>query len=400
MDYQSISSFMDTTSTGLYTVQATATHRWLFRALYLFYNVAEGIMLPLIAQYIRDKGAPSKHLKGLSTHNSQVGMLVNDTDILKGTSQWMEEEEMEKDWMSTQAILITTMLSIVPSVPVVLLLGIWSDASERRVPHLFVSVLGRSLYALFLLLDLYVNVDHFILLYTGALLCGVTGGTATFFAISSAYIADTANLEYRTLDMSFLEITRSLGLAVGAVVPVYWINNYGYVGPCWLILGITLIACVICLCIEEPYDTSNNLNTKPKLAELLCFSWCTAQLAGILGYYFMAYGIYTFIEVGIFTVGPLYLAMLPLCFDNIKIAWWLFSLGVVMAVGTFIVPGLCLHCLDDRSMAYIGLLSSAVGSIFFIFAKTQLIIFLGKIIILFICHVFEFFYWFPTLSYI
>ncbi len=341
------------------------------------------ITVSIIAQYTLYKSAHSKRWAGLEDGVNQADICINATETSSNnseiSSQWQEVQDE-----ATSAVLYSGVLTLLPNIPVVLLFGIWSDAAQKRLPQMFCPVIGKTLYALFLLLDLYVNLDNFSLLYIGALLSGISGGTITFISACAAYIADTVNLENRTKELSLLELSNSLGLAIGSLLNGYWIQLSGYKGPFWFLLGVTIIACIICLFIKEPYSNEikniSSVGVKARLSEIFHFAWCTSELIIVLGSYFLALGIYMFIHVGQERVAALFQETSPLCFDNITIGWWLFLQGIVMSIGTFSLPRCCDRFLDDGGIVYVGLLSRAAGSLCLIFADTQYITFSGKIV--------------------
>ncbi len=355
--------------------------RWLSRTLYLIYCLADMMTIQLVAQYTLYKAAQGEIWASIFENESQSDICVNATNSVNDsqlTTQWQNVQDT-----ATQAVMFSGVISLLPNVLMVLLLGVWSDVTQRRVLHMFFPMLGRFFFALFLLLDFYVNMDNFTLMYVGSLMSGVMGGTVTFLASTSAYISETSSLENRTKELSVFEICNSIAVATGTLLIGYWIQSSGYEGPFWFLLSVGTLGCIICLFLKEPYSDKDDkhklLSMKHKLTDIFCFSWCNSELTIVLGSYFMALGTYMFVHAGQLRVTTLFLETSPLCFDNITIGWWLFFQGIVMTLGMFGLPFFCHRCLHDAWITYIGLLSRAVGSFCLIFATTQAITFFGKI---------------------
>ncbi len=389
MDYESITS---SSKSGYESEQEVLSHRsskptssdpiqrWLSRVLYLLYCLAEMIAIQVIAQYTLYKEAQNIISTDVFDSESQTDVCMNATEATNDSELSLEWQQAQD--AATQSVMYSGMLGLFPNIIMVLVLGIWSDIAKKRVALMFCPTLGMALFALFLLLDLYVNMDNFALLYVGSLVYGVTGGNVTFVAATTAYISDTANLENRTKELSVFEICNALAVAFGTLLVGYWIQSSGYEGPFWFLLVIATIGCIICFFIREPqsYEAKidNNVTIKTRLTDIFCFSWCNSELTIVLGSYFMALGIYMFVHAGQLRVTTLFLETSPLCFDNITIGWWLFFQGIIMTLGTFGLPFFCHRWLDDKWMTYIGLLSRAAGSFCLIFATTQAITFLCK----------------------
>jgi hypothetical protein len=111
----------------------------------------------------------------------------------------------------------------------VLFLGVWSDHKKRRKPTLILSLSGKFLRTLGLLLNAYfISWPSYVLLITAALPHSLGGANAVFQMSAFSYISDSSEPNSRTWRISVVEFFWYLGTPVGLSLGVYLFEVGGY----------------------------------------------------------------------------------------------------------------------------------------------------------------------------
>lgn len=155
------SSSVDMTHTHT-TKQLAIRQKILSRMLFLLYSICDTTMIPLIIQYALWKSAT---FKGVLHFDGQQRICLNSTESEDNGTTESVWQSIEVD--AIEVVLYSNFLQLLPSIPVVLILGVWGDATNKRVLNMAVPVYGRALFALLVLTDYYLNLNNFALLYTG-----------------------------------------------------------------------------------------------------------------------------------------------------------------------------------------------------------------------------------------
>ncbi|CAG7818478.1 unnamed protein product [Allacma fusca] len=111
----------------------------------------------------------------------------------------------------------------------VLFLGVWSDQKKRRKPTLILSLVGKLVRTLGLLLNAYFpSWPSWILLITAALPHSLGGANAVFQMSAFSYISDSTKSSSRTWRITVVEIFWYLGTPVGLSLGAYLFQVGGY----------------------------------------------------------------------------------------------------------------------------------------------------------------------------
>ncbi|KAK4305057.1 hypothetical protein Pmani_023047 [Petrolisthes manimaculis] len=148
------------------------------------------------------------------------------------------------------------LITHVPSIPVVLLLGTWSDLRGRRMP-IVLTLLSFTLGSL----GVVANSWWWTLPPEYLLLCnlpvGLSGGHAAFVMAYNAYLSTATGNKERTTRFSLIMVVLSVGMSVGKAVSLLLFQHGGYITVFATQTVLTATAVLYCLAFlkERPGDT-------------------------------------------------------------------------------------------------------------------------------------------------
>ncbi len=345
------------------------------RVVFLLFFMADLMMVPYVGQYVLYKA--SRH-SGVANASTETNTCLNNS--------WQSEGEVtEWDLVQQEAadtVFYVNAAELLPMVCSVLVLGTWSDISQRRKPLLWLPMVGDLFYSGSLLADYYIQPSANYFLYFGAFCSGISGGYITFLTGAASLISDISSEEQRTRHLTILDLCLAVSMGIINLSMGYVISYLGYPNPLWMTLLATITALTMCYFVQEPSKpTTVTLNDYvSKITKTMSIFTRSTQLSYIISMYVIALGFYNFIHVGQERTNVLFLETTPLCLNSVMIGWWLFAQGLIMAMGVFFLPRFGMECLDDTVMTCIGLLSRAAGSLCLIFADSFSSAFTGELI--------------------
>ncbi len=357
---------------------------WIARVAFLLFFMVDYLMISYVSEYVLYRTARNYN-------DSRYDTLREQEQICSNISRESENDTETSTWSTiqeeaTQTLLFMNIAELLPTFPIVLIMGTWSDVSGKRKPMLWLPTLGNLCYTIALVSDYYLKIQNKGVLYLGAFFSGISGGQAMFYSGGASLISDGSSKEERTKGLVILETCGAIAMGSSSIINGYSIVHGGFQGPAWLMFSASVVALIACFMIKEPESSSQNkccasdYIIQIKNTAKMCSD--SSQVSVILLLYILSFGIYTFIHTGQERTNVLFLETTPLCLDIILIGWWIFAQGAVMACGVFILPRFESSCLTDVVMAYIGFLSRAAGTLCLIFTTNMYIAFAGKIILI------------------
>ena len=370
--------------------------RYVFELVTILYFFAKNVSVPLMQQYINT--FVSQKYNFTEERDRRGGHCASKTKEHHDLREQIQEE-------SSYLVLYLNIAELLPSMLVVLGMGVWSDMSKKRKFLIWLPCLGNALFALAFILPIYVkSLSATTFWYIGAILTGLSGNMPGFLSGNACYISDLDTPERRTMRLAIVELIIGLTFAFSNLAVGFWIKSTGYIQPFWFMCITSTIAFLLTLfCLKEPYDQKNEddaiveeytgIKHTPsdmsgrikqvvnKLAGIKDLCSCQNDSLRTLWSVFFAFQVFVFVQQGQERTFVLFLANKPLCWGPAQIGFFSFIFMTVSGLGTY--PGiLILHrCTGDFTILVLSLLSKAAGSVLFAFAKDYITAYLGGYII-------------------
>lgn len=119
-------------------------------------------------------------------------------------------------------------IEYVPAIFVILILGAWSDAKDRKLPIVLPQVGILCKYFILVILSYYGDTPPAYLL-VASVPVGFGGGIFAFFLGYSSYLGATASFQSRTLRFGMMNVIMLVAAPVGRVISTAVYSRFGYV---------------------------------------------------------------------------------------------------------------------------------------------------------------------------
>lgn len=299
----------------------------------------------------------------------------------------------------TSLFLLHSELSFLfPSLIMSLLLLSYSDLHGRKVA-IVPPLLGDILFTL-----AYATVSHYSLdlsyLLAAAFVRGLMGGPVPLFAACFAYVVDRCNSEdegksraKRTARMALLEMLLGVQSGLASIATGFYIHLAGFTWPFLTVIALHLLVLTFVLfALRESLVPAKPAPFTSSRARAERLETVASRLRGIwqlfstgpkprgmlLALALAAFAFYNVVVLGGMSLFILYELNAPLCWDEVMVGYGA-TLSSAMYLGSFVGVRLLSGWLGDVPVVLLGLLSLAVGFFMAAFAKTTLLMYLGKI---------------------
>ena len=320
------------------------------------------------------------------------GIRYHVRDIIKLSNKVNEE--------SSLVILYLTVAELLPTAIVVLFLGCYSDLTGKRRFMMWLPCIGNALYALGLLLPLYIcsgDIDCHatkVLFVLACLISGLCGNVPGYLSGNASYISDTDSPRRRTLRLAIVELSIGLTFGISSLMNGYWIAATSHFQqPLWFVVACSLVPFIIIFFfMREPTgEVASQLGLTPtsyrSLRGIKHVFGCKTLPQKKLWAIFMAFQVYVFVQQGQERIFVQFFQSHPLSWSPPQIGLFIFVLYVVAGFGSWPGVPLLQKLVSDLSIAAISLLSKLLGSLIMAFAQESFTVYLGNtsiIIIIFI----------------
>lgn len=262
-----------------------------------------------------------------------------------------------------------------------------SDHGGRKFPLILSSVGALANSAWLCLLSYFAFPIQ--LLIASTFLCALCGNYTTLLGASFAYIVDQCKeKKQRTLRIAIIDFLLGIVTGLTGLSSGYFIRELGFV---WSFLIATMALTVnliyILFFLEDSMKEPSSQNVSISWTEgfknlfyrtYMLFKNNSGEQRSLLCLLLFTMITYFFVTVGISPIFILYELDSPLCWDEVLIGYGS-ALGSVSFFSSFLGIWLFSYCMEDIHMAFIGIFTTMVGMAMIAFARTTLMMFLGKL---------------------
>ncbi|KAM4590329.1 proton-coupled folate transporter [Fundulus diaphanus] len=266
---------------------------------------------------------------------------------------------------------------------VVPLLGSWSDVAGRRAVLVLPNI-GLALQAVVYIVVMYLRlpVAYFLL---GRLLSGLSGDFNAILAGCFAYVADVSDNRSRTFRVAVLEACLGVSGMLASIVGGQWRRAQGYINPFWLVLATNLASALYAyLFVREsvrPDPGARLFTTRHHKA--VWHLYATGGTGGDgalhrsrLWLYTLCFFLVVAVHFGTRELYVLYELSSPLCWGSALIGYGSAALHLAY-LSSLLGLKVMQRCLQDSSVALVGLASNVTGLVVFSVADTTQLMFTG-----------------------
>lgn len=279
---------------------------------------------------------------------------------------------------------------MIPSLTVTLMLVAYSDQRGRKIT-IILPLIGSLIYTMSFLAISFFELNLYLLI-VASLVSSLFGGSGTFLGGCFSYIADLCeDGKQKTLRMAGVDMVIGLLSGVASLSTGYFLRAAGFNWPFLtsaVILCFTLLYAVFILeeSVKRPPDDAITLDGSPRrsgMKQLLygiyqLFAGATRRRNILLVLLLLIFTTFAFGYVGGLSMITLYELNKPLCWSEILIGYGS-ALSTTVFLTSFMGVSVFLHCgVPHLIIILIGILSVILGMFLVAFAKTTLMMFLGK----------------------
>lgn len=281
---------------------------------------------------------------------------------------------------------------MIPSLIVTLLLVAYSDRRGRKIT-IVLPLVGSLVYALSFLAISFFQLNVYLLVVSN-FVSSLFGGVGTLLGGCFAYIADLCDDgKRRTLRMAGVDMVIGLLSGVASLSTGYFLRAAGFNWPfvtavLFHFANLLYVVLVLEETVKPPADppppAPSDGPSPPRQPVLrLVYGVYALFAAGgrrrnaLLVLLLLTFTFYSFANMGGLSAVTLYELNEPLCWNEILIGYGS-ALSTVVFLTSFVGVTLLSRCLPDAAIVFVGLLSVMSGLVMIAFAKTTLMMFLGK----------------------
>ena len=282
--------------------------------------------------------------------------------------------------INAQFSMVSKVLSTVPSLFVMVIVGAYSDKGGRRIAILpYVIAEFFSSVNIFLVLYFKLSIWY---LQVSSIVTGLAGGFELMLVGCYAYMADTTTKEERLFRFTLLTILEEMVSIIGPIGIGYWIQKQGYLWPVvFSMIGRFIYMAYAIFCIPETIQKDRNAKlftlSHIKRSALVFMKKDDQNKRWNLWMLLLAF-ILTCIGLEVYSSLSLFELNTPLCWGAVIIGYYKTTSAAVATIGGIcFTRGLKLFLADET----IGLIAAAFYSaqyIYMVFIKNTLMVFLGK----------------------
>lgn len=262
-----------------------------------------------------------------------------------------------------------------------------SDHGGRKFPLILSSVGALANSAWLCLLSYFALPIQ--LLIASTFIGALFGNYTTFVGASFAYIVDQCKeKKQRTIRIAIIDFLFGVVSGLTGLSSGYFIRGLGFV---WSFLIVTMALSVnliyILFFLEDSMKESSSQNISVSWTETfknlfhrtyMLFKNASREQRSLCCLLLFTMITYFFVTIGVSPIFVLYELDSPLCWDEVLIGYGS-ALGSVTFFSSFLGIWLFSYCMEDIHMAFIGTFTTMVGMAMTAFARTTLMMFLGKL---------------------
>ncbi|XP_069058303.1 lysosomal proton-coupled steroid conjugate and bile acid symporter SLC46A3-like [Pleurodeles waltl] len=349
-------------------------------ALYCF---ASYLTFPLLQQYIYQR-----LWQDTTNTNFSGNLMPNECETNISSPLYMDQKEVQQK--ASMFSMMMDLSGLIPGLLVTLVIVAYGDRHGRKT-SLWLPSLGGFVTSAFYFAISYFSWPLYIL-YISAVLTGFLGRFGTFLGGCFAYAADISHgSKQRTLRIALIDMILGVSSGLAGIVSGYLIESVGFA---WLFVTTCVLhffnMVYIIFFLEETVkisESQTNAFSAEGFKEIfagvcLLFKNASCRKRSLIISMLFAFMSYSFGQFGAFSIFTLYELGSPLCWDAVLIGWGS-SLNTVVFVTSFLGVFLFTKCLKEPYIIFIGLFSWTSGMLMSGFAKTTLLMFLVRVVIVF-----------------
>lgn len=286
--------------------------------------------------------------------------------------------------------LYTDLFSTIPSLVVTLILVSYSDKRGRKIT-IIMPLIGTLVYNISFLAVSVFELNVYLLI-GASLASSMFGGLGTFLGGCFAYIADLCeDGNQKTLRMAGLDMVIGLLSGVASLSTGYFVRAAGFNWPFLTsVLCVFLVLLYAIFILEEtmkkaPVDALSVVGPPQRTSVhqmayriYQLFAGASHRRCTILMLLLLIFTTYNFANIGGLSMITLYELNEPLCWSEILIGYGS-ALGTTVFLASFAGVSVFTYCgVPQLVIIVVGIFSLVTGMALVAFAKTTLMMFLGK----------------------
>ena len=195
--------------------------------------------------------------------SSNFSGCLNQSDIVAMSSNETFSTVQDR---TNRLAMVTTIVSLVPSILVVIFIGGFADKFGRK-PIMFFIFIGHIIQSIIGLIVTYFNLNMYLLLI-GGFASAITGGFGAILVAAYSYIVDITPKRWLTIRMGLLELFLFVGVAASSASSNSWLGSNGcdFHPTMWLMIATAVLSILYVLILPESLtdEKRKELLIKPK----------------------------------------------------------------------------------------------------------------------------------------
>lgn len=227
------------------------------------------------------------------------------------------------------------------------------------------------------------------LLIASTFIGALCGNSTTFLGASFAYIVDQCKEEKRrTIRIAIIDFILGVVTGLAGLSSGYFIRELGFVWSFLIIsMALTVNLIYILFFLGDSMKETSSQNVSISCSEsfknlfyrtYMLFKNASRERRSLLCLLLFTMITYFFVILGISPIFILYELDSPLCWNEVLIGYGS-ALGSVSFLSSFLGIWLFSYCMEDIYMALIGIVTTMAGMAMTAFARTTLVMLLGKL---------------------
>ena len=338
----------------------------------LIYALYRAAILPLQQQYL--------YMRVSQNFNSTIAENHTDFDCHanKSDSQYMTEQNIQSEtslWM-----IYLSICTLVPAFFSTIFIGGYSDRGGRKIA-LVCPVIGGILKLYICLVLIIYDLPIYVLLIAAAVE-GMSGGIAVFLMGAFSYISDVTTPEQRSLRIIILEVCLGLSSTISYIGSGYLINGLGYLGTTISLHMILVFTLFVTFFLPETLATDDSVKFFTFKHFLRTFNvyfvndgtgrrMCLLSTVIFLILFCPA-------ALGCNDVEILFMLASPLCWNSVMIGYFKGLYYLVLSIGAILLTKLAQPRCGDLPLVMIGCASAVFHCVYWAYAHTSLMMFIGN----------------------
>ena len=277
--------------------------------------------------------------------------------------------------------LITSVVSQVPSVFVLIILGGFADKFGRKI-IMFVIFIGQLIQAINGVVVVYYQLNMYLLLI-GKVAYGITGGFGAALIAGYSYVADITPKRWLTIRIGLVQLAIFAASAAGAAASNSWLGSNGcdFHPPMWLTVATSVVSILYVVILPESLteERKKELEIRPKkglqawVTGLKIYFW--PPFLGFSNYWkvliaTVAMGLVVLNEIGSGQITTYFLENKPLEWSLELISMYSMTTAIVHCIALLVVlPILVLIGLHDVLISLIGVVVTCGAVVCFGFVQ-------------------------------